>query len=428
MRFNCTESKELLGQFVASELPEDQFRAVDMHVRGCRECRELHRGLEWQQLAKQALSGDAGPGHISDFLLVEFTDASDEFNEDQIEWVWAHLDQCDECMTAYEAVQDDRPLHAKPAESSASDESKESEEIGPRSEPHAPLDSGRADTTGRPTVQPPKLEMEENAPPSSVWSEPGPDQEPDLDDDMDDEAEDDIESDNDLPVAHVEQPKPEPGPGSGPRSKEPKWRGPDPTPKVEKPKAARPKPKPQPRRTPRSSNPLGRFFRKLGTLPPTLRYGALAAVVLGVAAFFVPSMLVSTGVVQGRLPARIASADVFATATPLQEIPVTRGSRTSSGNDAMVNVGGLDEIVVVFDLDFLNGGDDLATYEAALYNFADQKVWHGRVPDDQIHDGRLLLRLSPGYLDAGNYRMELIAETENETERVVARSSFEILK
>jgi len=123
--------------------------------------------------------------------------------------------------------------------------------------------------------------------------------------------------------------------------------------------------------------------------------------------------------------------NIIETRVSLQEVIVRKMRRgkipPARGLDTTLDFRGINRLVIAVDLDFIKG--KTLPHEAIVRNPAGQVVFQEAIPQIYLDDGRFFLRLLPKLFETDKmYRLELAASSADGTNRVIARSVFDVLK
>lgn len=324
-------------------------------------------------------------GHVAAPVLHDFAENPEEnFDDDDVETIWTHLDSCEECLDAYERLKDGGGKEGPapktgPPKAAAGGASDDAASVRPTLAP-----AGDEPTDPRGVSNPPPAD-----PPKTVPDKP-------------------------TAAAKPAQPKAKPAP---PPSRSPgPWSG------------------------ARYGEVLKRSLALIRTPKIAISGGAvLVAITLAVVLLSSSGEKPIVNPVEGWAP-----FDVIQSNVPLQEIPVRRlqnGPTTANAaaNDVDLDFRGIKELVIAIDLDFIR--ESSKPYDLVVRNLAGQVVFQEAIPDLYINDGRLFLRLVPKQFDEQQqYTLELVergpsppadsgAEADaNADTRVVAESVFRVVK
>jgi len=150
---------------------------------------------------------------------------------------------------------------------------------------------------------------------------------------------------------------------------------------------------------------------------------ALLAVGLG--------LLVVFGAFRGKRYAAWAPLDVVESTDPLQEIPIRVANESGAvapaeAHDALLDLTNIESLVVGVDLDYVPRGAQ--AYVAVLSDEGGTERFRDAIAPEYFEDGRFMLRLFAGPLEAGDYLLEVEATETDGTTRVVGASWFQIVK
>ncbi len=141
--------------------------------------------------------------------------------------------------------------------------------------------------------------------------------------------------------------------------------------------------------------------------------------------------LIVIQVVSMRKVAEWAPIDVVDSRDPLQDLPIRLAAadgtvRPAQTYDAVIDLKGIDHLVVGVDLDYLPRQD---TEREVLIRAADDRVkFRDHVPDSYFTEGRFMLRLYSRHFPAGDYTLEIEAPEAGGEAHVVAASWFQVSK
>jgi hypothetical protein len=427
-------------------------------------------------------------GHLVRTLLRDFVEDPDRFDDDDVEAIWAHLDECEGCMEDYDQLQesgagaelsvkdDDSGAPAEPAANSAT----EAITLGDDDFERATLP--KPDTAEEPSEESPELEKSE---------EPQEPEEPEQDDaptaiceavSSIGGGETQAEAESETGETAPDEPEPEiflrttdeignhvtRGTSGGPADddttdqpdepldearEDPFWEdareeagkagkaGDEP---LDQPaEAVGGVPEGSPERLPSTPEVEDQIPRLKSSASPSapgsnipgyvktpqFAIACLVVFLAAVAAF----LFLRPGTPEHPNPvAGWATSDVIGTRTPLQEIPLRRIRKGTIAalngvTDVDLDFRGIKELVIAVDLDFLSG--TASSYHLVVKDKEEVAVFHEQIPEAYVSDGRIFLRLIPKQFTVDNlYTLELVAHENDGNEILVGECVFRALK
>ena len=139
--------------------------------------------------------------------------------------------------------------------------------------------------------------------------------------------------------------------------------------------------------------------------------------------------LVTVQIVSSRRVAQWAPVEVVTSREPLQDLPIRLASadgavRPAHTYDAVIDLKGIDHLVVGVDLDYL---PRQGTHRDVVIRAGDgAEKFRAAVPESYFTEGRFMLRLFSRHFSSGDYMLEIEALEESGERHVVAASWFQV--
>jgi hypothetical protein len=415
-------------------------------------------------------------GHVVRELLRDFALRPVGFDDDTVEEIWQHLDECQDCMANYEAIRDgqgpksrkpagepsDEPVRSVPSDDYRNDDRPKSVLEGlessidairdGQSDTYTQLDTENVDEIddGLGSVRPRLFEVHEIDGLISGTVVKTDEEGDRLETETAVEASERLKRER---THHTESPEISGECPEGPESDGDKpapdlhlpGAGHDRTEDVEDPlldSVVEEEPPAKPAHHDTAARPVAPATNKKSEPLEDLVNNALAflarprnAIIVGSAALVLSAAIIAAVVFSGgeqeRLNAGWEPLDVITTRAPLQEVmirQIRRGSiPAASGPDVTLDFRGVDRLVIAVDLDFIR--EKSSPHELIVRNPDGLNVFQEPIPQVYLDDGRFFLRLVPKQFDTGEmYKLELITHRADQSSYVIAESVFDIIK